>query len=183
MPYLKLANKLLLLSLSTWTLGATALSSSFYDINVKDAKGKETTLSAYQGKVVLVVNTASQCGFTPQLKDLEDLYKKYASKGLVILAFPSNDFKQDPTDVATFTKSAEKDYGVSFPIFDKISVTGPNKHPLYHFLIEQKKSVLLNEVSWNFEKFLINRQGQVIDRWKAPNFSLTKMQEAIEKLL
>lgn len=183
---MKLVNLFFLLGLlaGPGTIAATVSSSaSFYDLSVKDAKGQLVSLKKYQGKVLLIVNTASQCGFTPQLKDLEDLYKAYRNKGLVILAFPSNDFKQDPTDVTTFTQAAQKDYGVSFPIFDKISVKGPDRHPLYQFLTEQKKSVLLNEISWNFEKFLINRQGEVVDRWKAPNFSKQKMQEAIEKLL
>lgn len=180
---LKFVNLIFFIGLLGQGTLANSTAPSLYDIAIKDGKGQPTSLKAYQGKVLLIVNTASQCGFTPQLKDLEELYKKYAAKGLVVLAFPSNDFKQDPTDVSTFTQSAQKDYGVSFPILDKISVTGPNKHPLYQFLTEQKKSVLLNEISWNFEKFLINRQGQVIDRWKAPNFSSQKMQEAIEKLL
>ncbi|KHD88915.1 MAG: hypothetical protein OM95_07180 [Bdellovibrio sp. ArHS] len=146
--------------------------------------GKKVNFSTYRGKVVLVVNTASQCGFTPQLKELEDMYKKYADRGFVVLAFPSNDFKQEKADNTEVQKFAEKEYGITFPLFEKAPVSGDDKQPVYKFLTEKKPGLLFKDVSWNFEKFLINRRGQVVERWssitKPSSDSLTK---AVEKAL
>lgn len=170
--------------LSSQAFANSTPSQNFFELSAKNIAGKTVNFSTYRGKVVLVVNTASQCGFTPQLKDLETLYKKYADRGFVVLAFPSNDFKQEKgenSDVQTF---AEKEYGVTFPLFDKAPVTGKDKQPVYQFLTEQKPGVLFKDVSWNFEKFLVNRKGQVIDRWS----SITKpssdtIVKSIEKAL
>ena len=157
---------------------------SFYELSANDISGKKVHFSTYRGKVILVVNTASQCGFTPQLKDLEALYKKYVDRGFVVLAFPSNDFKQekgDNTEVQTFAK---KEYGCTFPFFDKAPVTGKDKQPVYQFLTEQKPGLIFKDVSWNFEKFLVNRKGQVVDRWTSiTKPSSDKIVDAIEKAL
>jgi glutathione peroxidase len=171
------------LSASPMMLGATAASSptpaaspartspssggSFYDLSAQDIAGKKVHFSQYRGKVVLVVNTASKCGFTPQLKDLEALYKKYGPKGFIVLAFPSNDFRQEKSSNEDLVKFAKKEYGTSFPFFEKGSVSGSQKQPVYKYLVEQKSGLLFREVSWNFEKFLVNRRGQVIERWNS----------------
>ncbi|QDK45570.1 glutathione peroxidase [Bdellovibrio sp. ZAP7] len=158
--------------------------SSFYELSANDISGKKVNFSTYRGKVVLVVNTASQCGFTPQLKDLEMLYKKYADRGFVVLAFPSNDFKQEKGDNTEVQSFAKKEYGCTFPFFDKAPVTGKDKQPVYQFLTEQKPGLIFKDVSWNFEKFLVNRKGQVIDRWTSiTKPSSDKIVEAIEKAL
>ncbi|UYL08077.1 glutathione peroxidase [Bdellovibrio sp. SKB1291214] len=157
---------------------------SFYELSANDISGKKVHFSSYRGKVVLVVNTASQCGFTPQLKDLEGLYKKYSERGFVVLAFPSNDFKQEKGDNTEVQSFAKKEYGCTFPFFDKAPVTGPNKQPVYQFLTEQKPGLIFKDVSWNFEKFLVNRKGQVVDRWTSiTKPSSDKIVNAIEKAL
>ncbi len=140
---------------------------SFFDLSAKDIRGKTVHFSQYRGKVVLVVNTASQCGFTPQLKDLETLFKKYKDQGFIVLAFPSNDFKQDPAENEKLHTFAKEEYGTTFPFFDKAPVKGPQKQPVYAYLTNAKPGVLFSEVSWNFEKFLINRKGEVIERWNS----------------
>jgi len=157
---------------------------TFFDLSAVSISGKPVHFSSYRGKVVLVVNTASQCGFAPQLKDLQDLYTKYSSQGFVVLAFPSNDFRQEKNDNAGVKAFAEKNYATTFPFFEKAPVTGPEIQPVFKFLTEQKPGILLKGIGWNFEKFLINRQGQVLDRW--PSLirpSSTKIQQAIEKAL
>ncbi|WP_295903677.1 glutathione peroxidase [uncultured Bdellovibrio sp.] len=140
---------------------------NFFDLSATTLTGKKINFSTYRGKVVLVVNTASQCGFTPQLKELEELYKKYADRGFVVLAFPSNDFKQEKADGAAIQKFAEKEYGITFPFFEKAPVKGPDKQPVYEFLTRKKPGLLFADVSWNFEKFLVNRKGDVIERWSS----------------
>ncbi len=157
---------------------------NFFDLSANSLSGKKVNFSTYRGKVVLVVNTASQCGFTPQLKELEEMYKKYASRGFVVLAFPSNDFKQEKGSNEEVQTFAEKEFGVTFPLFDKAPVTGKDKQPVYQFLTTQKPGILFKDVAWNFEKFLVNRKGLVIERWssitKPSSDSITK---AIEKAL
>ena len=140
---------------------------SFFELSAKDIRGKTVHFSQYRGKVVLVVNTASQCGFTPQLKDLETLFKKYKDQGFIVLAFPSNDFKQDPAENEKLHSFAKDEYGTTFPFFDKAPVKGPQKQPVYAYLTTAKPGVLFSEVSWNFEKFLVNRKGEVIERWNS----------------
>lgn len=157
---------------------------SLYDIQVQTIAGKPMPLANYKGKVLLIVNTASQCGFTPQLKDLESLYKKYHSQGLEVLAFPSNDFKQDPAENAQIASFAQKNYEVSFPFFEKGSVTGESKQPIYQYLTSQKSGVLFKDVQWNFEKFLVGRDGKVIDRWNSTTSpSSSSIVGSIEKAL
>lgn len=174
----------LLSSLLISVAGHAQNAKSFFDLSATDIAGKKVQFSTYRGKVVLVVNTASQCGFTPQLKELEDLYKKYQSRGFIVLAFPSNDFKQEKGDNTTLKKFAEKEYGVTFPFFDKGPVTGKEKQPVYQFLVEKKSGLLFKDVSWNFEKFLINRNGEVIERWSSiTKPSSDKVIQTIEKAL
>ncbi len=142
-------------------------SESFYDLKANDIAGHQVLFSNFRGKVVLVVNTASQCGFTPQLKDLETLNKKYAAQGLVVLGFPSNDFKQESADPAEVQKFAAKEYGITFQLFEKGAVSGKQKQPVFDFLINKKSGFIFKEVAWNFEKFLINRKGEVVERWSS----------------
>lgn len=142
-------------------------SSSFFDFKVKDVHDKAYPLSQLKDKVVLVVNTASACGFTPQLKDLEELQKKYSKQGFSVIAFPSNDFNQDKGSNSEIEKFAKDKYQISFPIMEKNSVTGKDKQPVYQFLTDSKTGFLFKEVQWNFEKFLVNRKGQVVKRWSS----------------
>ena len=157
---------------------------NFFELSAVDIAGKTVNFSTYRGNVILVVNTASQCGFTPQLKDLEEIYKIYSPKGFVVLGFPSNDFKQEKGENGEVQSFAQKEYGITFPLFDKAPVTGPQKQPVYKFLTDKKPGVVFKDVTWNFEKFLINRKGEVIERWSSitrPNSnSVTKV---IEKAL
>ncbi len=136
---------------------------NFYDFTMKDIVGKDKSLGDYRGKVVLVVNVASECGYTPQYAGLENLYEKYSAQGFVVAGFPSNDYgAQEPgsdSEIATFCTSK---YGVRFPMFSKITVKDEGKHPLYTFLT---KAAPAGEVKWNFEKFLIGKDGQVIARF------------------
>lgn len=138
---------------------------SFFDLQTKDIHGKDFPMSQFKNKVTLVVNTASACGFTPQLKDLEDLQKKYSQQGFSVIAFPSNDFKQDQGSNSEIEKFAKDKYQVSFPIMEKDHVAGKEKQPIYNFLTESKSGFLFKEVQWNFEKFLVNKQGTVVKRW------------------
>lgn len=157
---------------------------NFFDLSATDINGKVVNFSTYRGKVVLVVNTASQCGFSPQLRDLQDMYKKYANRGFIILAFPSNDFKQEKGDNEDLKKFAEKEYSVTFPFFTKGVVTGKDKQPVYQFLTDRKSGFLFKDVSWNFEKFLVNRKGEVIERWSPiTRPSSEKVVESVEKAL
>lgn len=163
---------------------ASTAPKSLYDIKAQSIDGKPVPMSQYKGKVLLIVNTASQCGFTPQLKDLETLYKKYKSQGFEILAFPSNDFKQDPASNNEILSYAQKNYEVSFPFFEKAPVMGADKQPVYQFLTEQKKGILFKDVLWNFEKFLVDRKGQVVDRWNSKKSPASEeIVQAIEKTL
>ncbi len=137
---------------------------TIYGLSLFDIDEQTVSLSTYQGKVLLVVNTSSRCGYTPQYEQLQELYEKYQSRGLEVLAFPSNDFGgqelKTNEEVATFCYTR---YSVDFPLFAKTKVRGKNKHPLYQFLTE--KTSFPGEVRWNFEKFLVNRNGTVIGRY------------------
>jgi glutathione peroxidase len=138
---------------------------SIYDIPVKDIDGKDTTLAAYRGKVVLIVNVASQCGFTPQYKNLEAVYEKYKDQGFVILGFPCNQFGgQEPGTDADIKQFCTSKYDVTFPLFDKIEVNGANRHPLYVALAGET-SPFPGNITWNFNKFLISKDGKIINRF------------------
>jgi glutathione peroxidase len=143
---------------------------TLYDIEVRAIDGRSETLSAYKDKTLLIVNVASACGFTPQYAGLEQLYREFRDRGLVVLAFPCNQFgRQEPgteSDIAAFCSTK---YDVTFPLFAKIDVNGPHAHPLYQWLKSEKKGVLGTEaIKWNFTKFLVDRHGAVLRRY-APN--------------
>lgn len=156
---------------------------NFYDFKAKDIDGEMVSMEEFKGQVVLVVNTASKCGFTPQFAELEELYKKYKDEGLVILGFPCNQFaNQDPGTDAEIKTFCMKNYGVSFPMFSKIKVNGDDALPLYKFLKAEQGGSLGNFIKWNFTKFLIGRGGQVIERF-APVTKPEKIEPAIVKEL
>jgi len=150
--------------LLTATLATRA--ASVYDVPLKDIDGKATSLKPYQGKVVLVVNVASKCGLTPQYKTLEATYQKYKDKGLIIAGFPCNQFgRQEPGTNEQIKEFCSSKYSVSFPMFDKLEVNGPGRHPLYAQLAGEK-SPFPGDIKWNFGKFLIGRDGKIIKRFE-----------------
>ena len=136
------------------------------DFTANRLTGEEEQLSAYSGKVALVVNTASKCGFTPQFEGLEKLYENYSDDGLVVLGFPCNQFgEQDPGDSEEIGSFCQKNYGVTFPMFEKVDVNGDTAHPLYQWLRSEKSGLLGEKIKWNFTKFLIGKDGKVIKRY------------------
>ncbi|HET6246146.1 MAG TPA: glutathione peroxidase [Tepidisphaeraceae bacterium] len=143
---------------------------SALDFKVQNIEGKDADLSQYKGKVVMIVNVASKCGYTPQYKALEALYKKYADQGFVILGFPANDFlKQEPGSNAEIQKFCTAKYGVTFPMMAKISTLAPEKAPIYKFLTEAPTAGdFAGDIAWNFNKFLVDRNGNVIARYGSP---------------
>ena len=157
---------------------------SVYDFNVKALNGDDVSLSDYQGKVMLIVNTASKCSYTPQYQGLELLYKELSSDGLVILGFPCNQFgKQEPGNVDEIQEFCALNYNVSFPMFAKTDVNGSQALPLYQYLKENARGVLGSKrIKWNFTKFLINRHGQVVDRF-APMEPPYRIKNKIKLLL
>lgn len=155
----------------------------FYEFIAKDIFGEEIDMQRYKGKVVLVVNTASKCGFTPQFKGLEALFQQYSDKGFEILGFPCNQFaEQDPGSNAEIQNFCQLNYGVTFTMFEKIDVNGDNTHPLYKFLKSQQKSLIGERIKWNFTKFLIDKNGNVVKRY-APSKAPSRLKVDIEKLL
>jgi glutathione peroxidase len=155
-----------------------------YDFTVEDIAGKPVRLDRYKGKVMLVVNTASECGFTPQYQGLEKLYKQFHRKGLEVLGFPCNQFgEQEPGSEKEIASFCEVNYGVTFPLFRKIDVNGDNAAPLYKWLKKEKPGLLgTGAIKWNFTKFLVDRKGEVVARY-APNDTPESLQGDIEKLL
>jgi glutathione peroxidase len=155
-----------------------------YDFTVKDIHGKSVKLDAYKGKPLLIVNTASKCGFTPQYKGLEALYEKLHGKGLEILGFPCNQFgEQEPGSEAEIEQFCELNYGVTFPMFAKVDVNGDKATPLYKYLKKEKPGLMGSEaIKWNFTKFLVDRNGKVVERY-APNAEPSAIAGDIEKLL
>ncbi len=140
----------------------------FYDFKAISLQKKEISMEEYKGKVVLIVNTASKCGFTPQYEGLENLYEKYQDKGLVILGFPCNQFaNQEPGGEKEIASTCMVNYGVTFQMFSKIDVNGDNAHPIYKWLKSQKKGhgLFSSKIKWNFTKFLLDREGNVIGRY------------------
>ena len=139
---------------------------SLSDFSAQTLAGQEQDLAEYAGKVVLVVNTASQCGFTPQFGGLERLWDRYADEGLVVLGFPCNQFgNQDPGSDEEIGQFCRANYGVTFPMFAKVDVNGDHAHPLYRWLTSEKSGLLGQNVKWNFTKFLVGRDGQVVKRF------------------
>ena len=155
-----------------------------FDFTVKDIHGKDVKLDTYKGKALLIVNTASACGFTPQYKGLEALYQKLHGKGLVVLGFPCNQFgKQEPGSEAEIESFCEVNYGVTFPLFAKIDVNGDSAAPLYKYLKTAKPGLLGSEgIKWNFTKFLVDGKGNVVERY-APNAEPASLAGDIEKVL
>ena len=143
---------------------------SIYDFSAKTIDGAEQKLGAYRGKTLLVVNVASKCGFTPQYEGLEALYRKFEGQGLVVLGFPCDQFgHQEPGDEAEIKNFCSLNYDVSFPMFAKIDVNGSDTHPLYKYLKHEAKGLLGSEaIKWNFTKFLVDKEGEVVKRY-APN--------------
>ncbi len=145
--------------------------------------GRELNLSEYEGNVILVVNTASKCGFAKQLKELETLYKDYKSEGFVVLGFPSDEFnKQEYEDDEQIKEACEVNFGVTFPMFRKIKVNGPNAHPLFKWLKAKKGGLFGSKIKWNYTKFLIDRDGKVVKRY-SPLKKPDRMRVQIAKLL
>ena len=157
---------------------------TIYKYTAATLSGEEVSLETWRGRVLLVVNTASQCGFTPQYGGLEALYKKLEPKGLTILGFPCNQFGgQEPGSEAEIGAFCQKNYGVSFPIFAKVEVNGANAHPLFQYLTKARKGFLGTEaIKWNFTKFLIDRDGEPVARF-APQTKPEELEEPIQKLL
>jgi glutathione peroxidase len=155
-----------------------------YDFSVQDIHGKAQNLDRYKDKVVLIVNVASKCGFTPQYKGLEALYEKLHARGFEILGFPCNQFgAQEPGTEAEIAQFCETNYGVSFPMFAKIDVNGEHAAPLYRYLKKHKPGLLGSEaIKWNFTKFLVDRHGSVVERY-APNVEPQSIADDIEPLL
>jgi glutathione peroxidase len=155
---------------------------SIYDFSASSLAGEDTPLKQFEGKVLLIVNTASACGFTPQYKGLEALQQKYGARGFSVLGFPCNQFgRQEPGDAAEIGEFCSSKFDVTFPMFDKIEVNGDNAHPLYQYLRREKTGLLGSAIKWNFTKFLIDRSGKVVGRYApiATPESLTKDIEAL----
>lgn len=157
--------------------------SGIYDFVMKDAEGKEVSLSEYKGKVLLIVNTATGCGFTPQYDGLQDLYEKYQAQGFEILDFPCNQFaNQAPGSEEEIVSFCQARFGITFKQFGKIEVNGKNESPLYTYLKDKQPGTLGKNIKWNFTKFLVNRDGEVIARF-APTTTPEKLDEKIAAIL
>lgn len=157
---------------------------NIYDFNLKTIDGKETTLAPYKGKVMLIVNVASKCGYTSQYDGLQALYEKYKDKGLVVLGFPCNQFAhQEPGSEEEIQNFCRVNFGVTFPMFSKINVNGDNTHPLYQYLKSQQPGILGTEaIKWNFTKFLVDKEGKVINRFSSST-KPKELEKEIETLL
>jgi glutathione peroxidase len=157
---------------------------SIYDITVKTIRGEEKSMADYKGKVLLIVNTASKCGFTPQYKELQELYDEYKDKGFEVLGFPCNQFgHQEPGSESEIESFCQLNYGVTFPMFAKVDVNGANAHPLFVYLTEKAPGILgTKAIKWNFTKFLVDKNGNVISRF-APQTKPSELKQEIEKLL
>jgi glutathione peroxidase len=156
---------------------------SVYDFSAKSLAGEDVPLKRFEGKVLLIVNTASACGFTPQYKGLQALQEAHGPRGFSVLGFPCNQFgRQEPGNAAGIKEFCESNYAVSFPMFDKIDVNGGNAHPLYQHLRQEKSGLLGSSIKWNFTKFLIDRSGKVVGRY-APTATPASLTKDIEALL
>ena len=159
------------------------MSDNFYQFNARSLQGKEISMDTYNGKVLLVVNTASNCGFTPQYEGLENLYKEYKEKGLVILGFPCNQFGgQEPGTEKEIAEGCIINYGVSFQMFSKIEVNGDDAHPIYKYLKNKLPGLLGSRIKWNFAKFLIDSNGIPVKRFSSST-KPQQLQKHIRKLL
>ncbi|MFC4354701.1 glutathione peroxidase [Chryseomicrobium palamuruense] len=154
-----------------------------FDFKVKAPSGNEVNLDEYKGKVLIVVNTASKCGFTPQFEELQKLYENYQEQGLEILGFPSDQFNnQEFDDIEETMSFCQRNYGVSFPMFAKVDVKGDEADPLFKHLVSEKKGLISEGIKWNFTKFLVDREGNVVKRY-APQTSPAKIEEDLVKYL
>ncbi|UDI78382.1 glutathione peroxidase [Staphylococcus taiwanensis] len=156
---------------------------NIYDFVVQKSNGEDYKLEDYKGKVMLIVNTASECGFTPQFEGLQALYDKYKEQGFIVLGFPCNQFGgQEPGSGAEANQNCKINYGVTFPIHEKVDVKGENQHPLFRYLTDAAKGMLNEKIKWNFTKFLVDRDGNVVGRF-SPQKKPAQLEKDIEKLL
>jgi len=154
-----------------------------YDFSARSLAGEEVSLQRYAGQVLLIVNTASKCGFTPQYRGLEQLYREFSPRRFAVLGFPCNQFgAQEPGSASEIGAFCESKYDVTFPMFDKIDVNGPNAHPLFDYLKREKSGLLGSSIKWNFTKFLVDRAGKVTAR-HAPTATPESLKKEIEALL
>jgi len=155
----------------------------FYEFSVKKINGEIQSMEDYKGKPLIIVNTASKCGFTSQFKELQELYEEHKDQGLVVLGFPSDNFNnQEFDDIEKTMEFCEINFGVTFPMFAKVDVKGSRAEPLFTYLTSQKKGMLTEAIKWNFTKFLIDREGNVVERF-APQTSPLKMSNAINDII
>jgi glutathione peroxidase len=156
---------------------------SIYDFTVAKSNGEDYSLEEYKGKVMLIVNTASKCGFTPQFEELQGMYEEYQADGFVVLGFPSDQFmNQEFGEQDKIIEFCQTNYGVSFPMFKKTDVKGKDAHPLFKFLTKEKKGLLLSDIKWNFTKFLVDKNGEVYERY-SPQTSPRKLENDVKMLL
>ncbi|WP_103664289.1 glutathione peroxidase [Gracilimonas amylolytica] len=149
-------------------IGMNTTNDSIFNYTMKDIDGKEVSLESYKGKVILVVNVASKCGYTPQYEGLQSLYETYKDEGLVVLGFPANNFKgQEPGSDEEIKQFCTLNYGVEFPMFSKVSVKGDDQDELFKYLTQEQNPDFTGEIKWNFEKFLINKEGDLIRRFRS----------------
>ncbi len=154
-----------------------------YNLSAKLNNGRNKKLADYEGKVLLIVNTASKCGFTPQYEGLQSLYAKYKARGFEVLGFPCDQFgHQEPSSDAEIKSFCQLNYGVSFPLFSKIEVNGENTHPVFQFLKSKKGGLLGDSIKWNFTKFLVDKKGRVVERF-APMTTPSAIEAQLERLL
>ena len=159
------------------------MTKTIYDFSLPTSTQGEKSLADYRGKVLLIVNTASQCGFTPQYEGLQTLHDKYHENGLVVVAVPCNQFgAQEPGSNETIQEFCQLNYGLSFPVMGKIDVNGVDQHPLYNYLTTQAKGLITDSIKWNFTKFLVDKEGTVVERF-APITKPDAIERHIEKLL
>ena len=158
---------------------------SIYEFQLKDIDGEPFTLEQYKGKVILIVNVASKCGYTPQYEGLQEIYEKYSDEGLVIIGFPANNFAgQEPGSNEDIKQFCTLNYGVTFPMAEKVSVKGEDKAELFKYLTETQNEDFTGDIKWNFEKFLINREGKLVRRFRSSvKPKSRKMRKALESLL
>ncbi len=156
---------------------------SIYDFTVQKTDGTDQSLAEFEGKPLLIVNTASKCGFVKQFDELEEVYETYKDQGLVVLGFPSDNFNNQEFDTSGEAEEfCRMNYGVTFPVYAKVDVKGEQAEPLFQYLTSQKKGMLTEGIKWNFTKFLVDRDGQVVGRF-APTTGPLKMKDSIEKLV
>lgn len=156
---------------------------TIYKYKVTTISGEEIALSEYRDKTILIVNTASKCGYTPQFEGLQKLYEKFKDQGFIILGFPSNQFSdQDPGSDEEIKSFCSINYGVTFPMFSKIEVNGKNEHPLYSFLKKEASGLFTNRIKWNFTKFIVDKNGHVVWRF-SPSTKPEKLEKYIKKIL